>query len=82
MYENLGYSVYRKVREYYQGGGENGRDEDGYGESNRLFPSSLLDGIHKRSQKPCKNNDPLWRRSSHLATPLESALILSNPQQT
>ena len=32
MYENLGYSVYRKVREYYQGGGENGRDEDGYGE--------------------------------------------------
>lgn len=31
MYENLGYSVYRKVAEYYQGGGKNGVDEDGYG---------------------------------------------------
>lgn len=32
MYEGMGYSVYRRVREYYQGGGENGKDEDGYGE--------------------------------------------------
>lgn len=30
MYENLGYVVYRKVAEYYQGGGPGGRDEDGY----------------------------------------------------
>lgn len=32
MYEGLGYSVYRKVAEYYQGGGKGGQDEDGYGE--------------------------------------------------
>lgn len=32
MYEGLGYSVYRKVAEYYQGGGKGGADEDGYGE--------------------------------------------------
>ncbi|KAK0528382.1 N-alpha-acetyltransferase 20 [Tilletia horrida] len=30
MYEGLGYSVYRKVVEYYHGGGANGEDEDGY----------------------------------------------------
>ncbi|KAH0447950.1 hypothetical protein IEQ34_023217 [Dendrobium chrysotoxum] len=30
MYEGLGYSVYRKVDKYYQGGGPNGTDEDGY----------------------------------------------------
>ncbi|KAK0568452.1 N-alpha-acetyltransferase 20 [Tilletia horrida] len=30
MYEGLGYSVYRKVIEYYHGGGANGEDEDGY----------------------------------------------------
>lgn len=33
MYEGLDYSVYRKVAEYYQGGGKAGNDEDGYGES-------------------------------------------------
>jgi N-terminal acetyltransferase B complex catalytic subunit len=32
MYEGLDYSVYRKVAEYYQGGGKGGADEDGYGE--------------------------------------------------
>jgi N-terminal acetyltransferase B complex catalytic subunit len=32
MYEGLGYSVYRKVAEYYQGGGKEGQDEDGFGE--------------------------------------------------
>lgn len=31
MYEGLGYGVYRTVKEYYQGGGKGGRDEDGYG---------------------------------------------------
>ncbi|KDN52138.1 putative N-acetyltransferase 5 [Tilletiaria anomala UBC 951] len=30
MYEKLGYSVYRRVTEYYHGGGLNGKDEDGY----------------------------------------------------
>ncbi|PWN90102.1 putative N-acetyltransferase 5 [Acaromyces ingoldii] len=30
MYEGLGYGVYRKVKEYYQGGGQAGRDEDGF----------------------------------------------------
>ncbi|KAL9934542.1 hypothetical protein V8E36_006317 [Tilletia maclaganii] len=30
MYEGLGYSVFRKVLEYYHGGGANGQDEDGY----------------------------------------------------
>ncbi|KAE8244851.1 hypothetical protein A4X13_0g6206 [Tilletia indica] len=30
MYEGLGYSVFRKVTEYYHGGGANGEDEDGY----------------------------------------------------
>ncbi|KAN0060384.1 N-alpha-acetyltransferase 20 [Thecaphora frezii] len=30
MYEGMGYHVYRKVREYYHGGGPNGKDEDGY----------------------------------------------------
>lgn len=33
MYEGLDYSVYRKVAEYYSGGGKGGKDEDGYGES-------------------------------------------------
>ncbi len=32
MYEKLGYSVYRKVKEYYSGGGPGGSDEDGFGE--------------------------------------------------
>ncbi|CAD6884159.1 unnamed protein product [Tilletia controversa] len=30
MYEGLGYSVFRKVIEYYHGGGANGEDEDGF----------------------------------------------------
>ncbi|PWN47013.1 acyl-CoA N-acyltransferase, partial [Violaceomyces palustris] len=30
MYQRLGYSVYRVVKEYYQGGGVGGKDEDGY----------------------------------------------------
>lgn len=30
MYEGMGYGVYRKVREYYYGGGGKGKDEDGY----------------------------------------------------
>ncbi|KAJ1020554.1 hypothetical protein NDA13_005869 [Ustilago tritici] len=30
MYEGMGYGVYRKVKEYYYGGGGRGRDEDGY----------------------------------------------------
>lgn len=32
MYEKLGYSVYRRVVEYYSGGGEGDVDEDAYGE--------------------------------------------------
>lgn len=40
MYEGLGYGVYRKVKEYYQGGGQAGRDEDGFGEPHLL--SSLF----------------------------------------
>lgn len=30
MYEKMGYDVYRKVKEYYFGGGKAGQDEDGY----------------------------------------------------
>lgn len=30
MYEGMGYGVYRKVKEYYYGGGGKGKDEDGY----------------------------------------------------
>ncbi|EST08965.1 GNAT domain protein [Kalmanozyma brasiliensis GHG001] len=30
MYEKMGYDVYRKVQEYYYGGGGKGKDEDGY----------------------------------------------------
>jgi N-terminal acetyltransferase B complex catalytic subunit len=30
MYESMGYDVYRRVLEYYQGGGPGGRDEDGF----------------------------------------------------
>lgn len=29
MYESMGYDVYRRVSEYYQGGGPGGKDEDG-----------------------------------------------------
>jgi N-terminal acetyltransferase B complex catalytic subunit len=44
MYEGLGYSVYRKVAEYYQGGGKGGQDEDGYGKCcwKLLFLCSVL----------------------------------------
>ena len=30
MYTRMGYDVYRKVKEYYYGGGGKGKDEDGY----------------------------------------------------
>lgn len=32
LYENLGYIVFRRVKDYY-GGGPKGRDEDGFGQS-------------------------------------------------
>ena len=38
MYEGLGYSVYRRVREYYSSTGPGGvEDEDAYGTANALF---------------------------------------------
>ncbi|SPO27821.1 probable N-acetyltransferase 5 [Ustilago trichophora] len=30
MYERMGYQVYRKVKQYYYGGGKGGNDEDGF----------------------------------------------------
>lgn len=39
MYEKMGYDVYRKVKEYYHGGGAHGKDEDGYGKSMLLVTS-------------------------------------------
>lgn len=32
LYTGLEYSIYRRVKEYYAGGGPDGADEDGYGE--------------------------------------------------
>lgn len=53
MYEGLGYSVYRKVDKYYQGGGPNGTDEDGYDMRKALARDSkretVRDGVAGRN---------------------------------
>lgn len=51
LYQNLDYAVHRVVREYYQGGGPGGSDEDGYGESMLMRTRVLLAATSKNTEE-------------------------------
>lgn len=63
MYEGFGYSVYRRVREYYGtlGVGKDGKDEeDAFGESRFAVPLYVDDSTSTDMRKPL-SRDPLRR---------------------
>lgn len=64
MYERMGYSVYRRVKEYYgalsiAGGGNETKAEDAFGESNYMNELSIiLKLIHDQDMRKPLSKDP------------------------